>query len=152
MILKAFLFLCGLVSVRCLASPSLEGTWRYDGFFYQGHRYENPNPDLTLTFTFLNNGLDRLYWARVGDNGFCEREAHYTSADNQLYQQVTWVNPKNRSECSKDPDMNLGAESLVNFEVLEDELHLLLELKGEPFHYILRRCFPGESNCPTGSL
>lgn len=146
------LIMVGLAGTGGHASPSdLLGTWRYDGFFYQNHRYENPNPELILTFTFKADGTNRLFWYRTNDPGFCEREANYYVSQDELTQKITWANPANRSDCAKDPDMQVGRTSTVRIDTLGDELHFLLELKGEPFHYILRRCSPSETNCPTGS-
>ena len=45
------------------------GEWQYDGFFYQGKRFANPNPNLILTFTFATDNTARLYWSRTDEKG-----------------------------------------------------------------------------------
>lgn len=119
-------------------SSSVVGEWSYDGFFYDGHRYPNPNPDLSLTFTFRENGISRLYWERTDESGFCEREALYELRGEFLYQKVIWLNPKNLPSCSKDPDMHMGQETESRFEVNTEELRLFFDLNGKEFIYILK--------------
>lgn len=129
-------------------NTSLTGRWQYDGFFFEGHRYPNPNPDLTVQFTFYGEKSSHLIWHRKGDPGSCERKGIYEQRGEYLYQKVTWLNPKNLAECGRDPDMQLGRETLNRFEILPDELRLFFDLNGKEFIYILRRCGPPETECP----
>lgn len=126
-------------------APSIIGSWQYDGFFYEGTRYPNPNPDLILTFSFLGNGISHLYWHRLGEEGFCERRADYRVEDNLLFQSVTWINPKNHRDCAKDPDMQPGDETETRFRLSESELHFFFDLNGKEFIYILKRTLPPPS-------
>ena len=141
MILKALLILMGGLSymvAHAQESESLLGIWRYDGFFYEGNRYPNPNPELELEFTFYANGVSRLFWARKNESGFCECLASYRIAGNLLWQKVTWVNPDNLAECAQDQDMQLGRETQTSFSRPNDELWFRFELNGKPFDYILK--------------
>lgn len=125
--------------MNLLVAALILGTWQYDGFFFDGHRYPNPNPNLNLQFTFTET-VSHLIWWRTGEAGFCEREADYSVEKDLLRQKVTWVNPANLFECSRDPDMHLGQETANPFVIENDELKFTFELNGKPFIYILRRC------------
>lgn len=132
---------------------ALLGTWQYDGFFYDNHRYPNPNPNLILRFTFEPNGVSRLKWYRKDENGFCERLADYKIHDGDfLNQKVTWINPGNAPDCGKDPDMQMGKESDNRFSIQDGELSLHFELNGKEFLYILRRCDPNLTVCPENQI
>jgi hypothetical protein len=142
MILALFIaMMCGLGVQPTVAMPevSILGRWQYDGFSFDNHRYPNPNPDFELTFTFTSDGKSRLYWARKNEVGFCERVAEFHVAAGHLVQRVTWVNPKNASECSKDLDMQMDRETQTQISIGEDELSLHFDLDGKPFLYILKR-------------
>ena len=135
----------GLVfSNRGMGQPHTGGellyTFQYDGFFYDGHRYPNPNPNLILRFTFRTDGISHLKWFRTDEPGWCERKADYQGRKDTLYQKVIWLNPANRADCSRDPDMQLNKETESRFSVENDELHLFFDLNGKEFIYILRRC------------
>ncbi len=121
-----------------IVAALVAGSWQYDGFWFEGHRYPNPNPSLVLTFTFDEGGTSHLYWHRIGEPGFCERKAEYEIRGDLLYQKVTWLNPKNAMDCGRDPDMQLGKETLVKFTFNENELHFYFELNGKEFIYILK--------------
>ncbi len=123
-------------------NPPLVGTWQYDGFFYEGIRYPNPNPSLILTFSFLGNGISHLYWHRVGEEGFCERRADYWLEGHLLHQKVTWINPKNHRDCAKDPDMQPNHETETRFVIQGAELNFFFDLNGKEFLYILKRTLP----------
>jgi hypothetical protein len=132
----------GITQAFAASSRELLGRWQYDGFLYEGHRYPNPNPDLDLTFTFLVDGKSRLSWLRKNDGTFCERIADYQVVEEHLLQKVTWVNPKNASECRADSDMQLGQETDTVISIEEPELTFFVNLNGKPFLYILKRTFP----------
>lgn len=129
----------GLTSALGSPVPSIVGTWQYDGFLYDGHRYPNPNPSLELFFIFNSDGVSKLYWQRRNETAFCERLAKYTQSDNILWQKVIWINPNNSSECAKDVDMNLGQESTTTISIDKSELNFLFDLNGKAFLYILKR-------------
>lgn len=114
------------------------GRWMYDGYYFEGNRFQNPNPDLVLEFHFRDDGISRLHWERRGERGFCERLADYELIDGRLHQRVTWVNPANAQNCSSDPDMQNGRDTHVPFERKGDELWLNIGLSGKDFYYILK--------------
>lgn len=120
-------------------SEKLEGLYKYDGFFHENHRFENPNPNLHLYFTFLPNGQHRLEWFRDEDGERCERTGPYSLESGMLSMQTTWLHPRNHPNCAKDPDMQPNRESMNPVERKGDELWLRLELDGKPFFYILKR-------------
>lgn len=124
--------------IALIAAVLVTGSWQYDGFFFEGHRYPNPNPSLVLVFTFREDGTSRLIWHRENEPGFCEREATYQIKDDYIHQKVSWLNPANASECSKDPDMRMGQETVSRFAVTGGELHFFFDLDGKQFIYILR--------------
>ncbi len=117
----------------------LQGNWRYDGFFYQGHRYPNPNPDLKLTFTFNADNTARLYWKRDNENGFCERKGTWSLQGDVLIQTTTWLNPANDSSCGQDSDMQMGRMTQNQVTLTKDQLSLHMDLNGQEFLYILIR-------------
>lgn len=129
------LLLCGLALPA--HATSIYGVWQYDGFHYEGHRYPNPNPDLFLTFTF-DDTQSRLFWKRQNETGFCERLAEFKVSDGYLWQKVTWLNPKNSFECGKDPDMRLGSETQVRFQITDEHLELYFDINGKEFIYLLK--------------
>jgi len=123
-----------------LGNDDILGTWEYDGFFYDGHRYPKPNPDLDLTFTFKKDSTSRLYWKRKDEAGFCERLANYQLKDDHLIQKTTWINPANAMSCSQDPDMQPDRESdtVITLDKVNMELSFHFDLDGKPFLYILK--------------
>src|SRR5262245_30056746 len=100
-----------------LIIASILGTWQYDGFTFEGHRYPPSDPALIVTFTFSDDGLSRLRWQRSDEAGFCERVAEFKVENETLYQKVIWLNPENKFDCAKDPDMVLGKETWVRYGV-----------------------------------
>ncbi|MGE0763637.1 MAG: lipocalin family protein [Bdellovibrionales bacterium] len=126
----------------CQSTVEIWGEWRYAGFIYEGQRYPLPNQDLFLTFTFKPDGRVRLYWTRFNEDGFCEREATYSLEGDQLHQEVVWVNPDNRPDCSHDPDMTLGRKTSNRYQILGQELHLFLQLDDQDFIYLLEKQTP----------
>jgi hypothetical protein len=120
-------------------SQSILGRWRYSGFEYEGNRY-NPSPNLELFFDFRADGVARLGWSRVGERGFCERQARYLIKDGDiLYQQVLWLNPGNDARCGQDPDMQMGRETENRVEVTGGELRIFMQLNGQDFIYVLSK-------------
>lgn len=118
--------------------PAIVGQWKYSAYSYEGRRQPMPNPDLDLRFTFFADKTSTLKWSYANEEGFCERQGLYEiDNDGWLFQKVTWVNPGNHFSCSRDPDMQMGKESLTRVQIKEDELWLELELNGQPFIYIL---------------
>jgi hypothetical protein len=135
-----------MLTLALLGSPAFAatqtdvlGVWQYDGFFYQNHRYPNPNPELKLTFTFLDDKTAQLYWKRDNEDGFCERKGTFEVQNDVLKQTVTWLNPANDASCAKDPDMQMPRTTENKFAVDKGELSLHMDLDGKDFIYILKK-------------
>ncbi|NJL24387.1 MAG: hypothetical protein HC902_03895 [Calothrix sp. SM1_5_4] len=127
------------------------GDWRYDGFIYEGKRYPHPNPDLVLTFTFYPNGTNRLNWVRKSQDVTCERKADYSlNPEGKLKQKVTWLNPRNHSSCSQDPDMQLGRETEDRIYIHDDEMGIYMDLNNSELIYLLKR--PESTTMTSGSM
>lgn len=118
---------------------SLVGTWQYVGFHYEGRDYPNPNPDLTLLFTFNADGTSHLYWSRKNESGFCERRGIYRLDGDLLWQKTTWVNPENDRSCAMDSDMQPDRETTTTIRLQEDKLAFVLHLDDQEFLYKLER-------------
>jgi hypothetical protein len=125
-------------AVALAASLNVVGNWQYDGFYYQEHRYENPNSNLVLVFTFNADGTERLFWSRTDEKGFCERKGTYTIEGDKLIQQTTWLNPDNDSSCSSDPDMQPNRTTETVIDMNDGNLNIHMDLNGAPFLYILK--------------
>ncbi|MFN7263065.1 MAG: hypothetical protein ACK5UJ_04600 [Pseudobdellovibrionaceae bacterium] len=145
--LFSFIFILLLQSVvgaqatNPLDEERIIGSWKYIGFSYEGHRYNPPNPQLLVLFTFTNNHNLRLYWEYQGEPGnFCESRSHYLVKDSFLRKETYWLNPDNHFSCAQDPDMQLGklTTNRIFFQP-DDELHLLMPLSGKDFFYVLKR-------------
>lgn len=139
--LISLLFAVFILAPKAVADVSIVGNWQYDGFFYEGNRYPNPNPKLVLTFTFNADGSERLYWARSGEKGFCERKGTYLITGDTLEQNATWINPDNDASCAQDPDMQMGQKTKNQFSLGPDgkELNIHMDIDGKPFIYILKQ-------------
>lgn len=129
------------------AMPELEhdlrselwGRWRYTGYIYQGQFQESPNPDLEMTFDFYQDGTDLLHWHRRGERGFCERRGRYQFDGEYLIDEVYWVNPLNRRDCSSDPDMRSGLRQITPARSEHDHLFVDLPLGDETVVYVWER-------------
>jgi hypothetical protein len=138
--LSALLCLLALgASAYADLNSDVAGNWQYDGFFYQGHRYPNPNPALKLTFTFNADQSERLYWKRDDEAGFCERKGTWSLQSDLLNQTVTWLNPANDPSCAQDSDMQMGRATQNHISIDKDELSIHMDLNGQDFIYLLKR-------------
>ena len=119
-------------------TAGLIGTWKFTEYTYEGQTQPAPNPQLDLRFTFNDQGISLLKWFRTDESGFCERTAEYKVENkNKLRQKINWLNPLNDANCSKDPDMQLGHETVTAFRIEKNKLAFELELNEKPFLYIL---------------
>lgn len=94
------------------------------------------DPKLILTFTFDDQGMNQLYWTFDDHKTFCDRSAEYTYENNVLSQEVVWVNPKNKSDCGADTDMQMGRKTESPLEVVDGKLHLHIPFSGSEIIYI----------------
>jgi hypothetical protein len=128
------LLLCSPV----FAQTSLSGEWKLTEMIYRGERVPPLNPKLNLFWTFFENGTERLYWDRRGENGFCERFAHFEITNNKLHEAVFAVNPLNSLDCAQDPDMQVGRQTSNVIEINNNEILLHLQLADEELIYVLK--------------
>jgi hypothetical protein len=126
------------IGLACAAQVPPKGEWLLQSMIYRGQVIPLPNPDLHLTWTFFENGTDRLYWDRGGAE-FCERFAHFRIENNQLIEKTFALNPENASECMKDPDMQMDRETETLIEILnENEIRMTFPMGEEILIYVLR--------------
>lgn len=116
----------------------LQGEWHLEGMIYRGHKVPPLNPNLNLRWNFFDNGTERLYWSRQGENGFCERFANYQVQDGYITEKVFSMNPANNPECAQDPDMQLGRETKTKIEIQIQQILLHLQLGDEELIYVLK--------------
>ena len=133
-----FLMLSLLFPAHGYVNKDILGHWKFTEMIYRGERVPLPNPDLNLNWTFFKNGTERLYWDRGGTSGFCERFSYYNVAANVLVLETYFLNPRNASDCSKDPDMQMGKKSKIKIEALKNELHFYFQLGEEELIYVLK--------------
>ena len=131
--------LIGLLSpVYGFVNKDILGHWKFSEMIYRGEKVPLPNPDLNLNWTFFKNGTERLYWDRGDTSGFCERFSYFNVETNVLSVETLFLNPRNASDCSKDPDMQVGKNAKIKIDVLKDELHFYFQLGEEELIYVLR--------------
>jgi hypothetical protein len=122
-----------------LSMNSLLGIWLFTSIFYQGAVRPPPNPDLKIYYTFQSESQNELYYYRTNESGFCRRWADYKINQGNLIQNVTATDVDNNNECSLDTDMQMGNHSEVHFEIINDDLHLFLQLGEEEIRYIFKK-------------
>lgn len=115
------------------------GQWKYIGFIYRGAFQGPPNPNLVLTFEFLEDGSDILKWSYTNEEGFCERKGQYSYDGVHLTDKIVWVNPKNSIECQKDPDMVNGKVQITPLRRVDNQIQLEIPLSDETLIYILAK-------------
>lgn len=113
------------------------GQWKFKEMIYKGQSVPLPNPDLNLNWTFFKNGTERLYWDR-GTEAFCERFSYYSFEGDSLLEEPFFLNPRNASDCSKDPDMQIGKKTKIKINVSKNELHFYFQLGEEELIYVLK--------------
>lgn len=132
---------CSVFAAETAEDPSTQilGKWQFYKYHYQGSERPLPNPNLILTFEFLADGSNVLHWERQGQEGFCERKGSYTITNGQLSDRVTWVNPQNAVECSRDPDMRVGRTAVVPVSFRNSDFWLHLTLSGDVLIYVWKK-------------
>jgi len=129
------------------ARSVVEGRWVFFRMIYQGQERPPLNPDLLILLELRPDGTDRLFWTRQGQEGFCERLAHYTDEAPFLSEEIYWANPRNARECARDPDMTPGRKGSTRVEIHPgtgspggEVLYMHLGLGDETLIYVWRRC------------
>lgn len=118
---------------------SLLGIWLFTSLFYKGEVIPPPNANLKIYYIFQSESQNELYYYRTNEPGFCRRWAEYSVTNQNLIQKVTSVDSENNSECSMDTDMQMGNASQVKYEIIDDQLHLHLQLGEEQIKYIFTK-------------
>jgi len=117
-------------------SLNLLGSWQYVAFLYQDQIHPLPDSNLVLIFSFSSNGSESISWTRKGSPGFCQATAVYQVDGDNLDSKIISTNPQNNDDCSNDPDMQVGKESVTPAEIRNGQLFLNIGLSGEDFYYI----------------
>lgn len=118
---------------------SLIGIWLLTGMIYQGNVISPPNPHLKLFYIFQNSAVNEVYYYRDNEAGYCRRTAEYSVDTNNIYQKIVAVDPGNNSDCSLDTDMQMGNQSKVKYEIIDNKFHLHLPLGEESLVYIFTK-------------
>lgn len=117
-------------------SAEIVGSWKAIGYFYEGQFVQPEDPQLTLTFDFYADGTHRLYWKMKTDKFFCERKGLWRVEGDQLFMEVTWVNPESGSSCFQDPDMQMGKKTQSRIEVKNNQLLLEIPFSDSVIIYV----------------
>lgn len=112
------------------------GHWQAIGYFYQEQFVQPPDPQLTLTFDFYKDGTHRLYWKMKTEKTFCERKGTWRVEGDQLFVEVTWLNPKNGSQCSEDPDMHIGQKTQSKIRIKDSQLFVEIPFSDSVIIYV----------------
>lgn len=122
-----------------MVSQTILGMWLFTSLIYQGASMPLPNPDLKITYEFLDTGINTLHYYRKGEQGFCERRAAFEFSGQRMTQQVIWVNPKNAIWCDQDTDMQLGNRSWSDAWIEGKKFYLSIPLSEEEIIYVWDR-------------
>lgn len=142
---KIFLiFIITFLQINAHASSSLStnpllGSWIFFKMNYRGQELNPPNPALRLILEFVTDDLNRIYYKRDDEAGFCERKANYSFNEKILFQKVVWVNPDNQMSCGQDPDMQLGKVTANNAYIKDGLFYLEMPLSDEIITYIWKK-------------
>jgi hypothetical protein len=115
---------------------TLLGVWLFTGLIFQGQDMPLPNPNLKIEYHFTENGLNRLFYYREGEQGFCERTARFQFSENTLFQEVLSVNPDNAPWCAQDQDMRAGYKSWSRAWIKNEKFHLAVMMGEEQLVYV----------------
>ena len=132
-LILALIFIAPLAKAGSL---SIVGEWQFTALRYQGKEMPPLNPALFIIYQFDDQGHSRLYWTRKDESGFCERRGLYVASQIQFLDYVIWVNPHNRGDCGKDPDMQIGKSGLNTYRVKDGRFELDLPLGDDILTYI----------------
>lgn len=117
----------------------LLGSWLFVALFYRGEVLPLPNEDLRQYYNFNSQSENELFYFRVGERGACRRKAHYEIKESVIEQTVTEVDSDNADFCSQDPDMQMGAFSIVPFELKNNQLWMTVPLGEEDIVFIFEK-------------
>ncbi len=134
-----FLNIISFFSLSSAATETLTGSWQAVGYYYENQFIQPPDPQLTLTFDFFENGTHRLFWRMKGESTFCERKGTWRLDGDQLFIEATWVNPENGPQCSGDPDMKVGTKTQSTVSFQNDQLWIELPFANSIMIYVWDR-------------
>ena len=134
-----FLASCAVSAQTQGIPPEMEGTWVLTEVIYKEERQPPLDPDLNLRWSFFANETARLYWDKKGIEGFCERFSSFTVVNEVFTDEVFAVNPKNISECGKDPDMVMGRKVETKLVLAPGEVLIDMQVGDEKITYVLTR-------------
>lgn len=138
------MFLLLIPSYVSAAPPEqpLVGSWQAIGYYYENNFIQPDDPQLTLVFDFFPDGTHRLFWKLKGENSFCERKGLWRTEEDQLFIEVTWVNPDNGASCSSDPDMKNGLKTQSKISFVNDQLWLEIPFSDTYMTYVWNPLLP----------
>lgn len=114
----------------------LQGSWQAIGYYYEGQFIQPPDAQLILTFDFFADGTHRLFWRIKTESKFCERKGLWRVDGDQLFIEVTWVNPENGPTCSQDPDMQMGLKTQSTVDVKASQLFIEMPFSDSIIIYV----------------
>ncbi len=112
------------------------GSWQAIGYYYDGQFTQPPDPQLILSFDFLEDGTHRLFWRLITETKFCERKGLWRLEGDQLFIEVTWVNPDNGPTCGQDPDMQKGLKTQSTVDIKSSQLFIEMPFSDSVIIYV----------------
>lgn len=125
----------------------LIGIWLYTSLIYRGTPIPPLDENLQMYFIFNNENENQLFYYRTSAEGQCRRTATYSYRDNKLYQKIVSADASNAANCSEDPDMQPGRETVSDLEVTENCMYLTLPLGDETLTYVWQKTGAPEAGC-----
>ncbi len=120
-------------------SSFLLGSWLFVAIFYRDQILPLPNEALKQYYIFSSQSENKVFYFRLGERGTCERTASYEIKGSTIEQTVTNLSSENADFCSQDPDMRLGAFSIVPYQLKENQLWMSLPLGEEEIIFIFEK-------------
>lgn len=138
---KTLILLLALISINANAQGSVvEGHWFFYKKIYQNQEIpEPPGATLRMHFEFSAKGESTLYWWHEGEKDLCRRKGIYSVEEDQIVDEVTWVDPKNSYHCVQDPDMQLGRRTRTPFYFRGGDLAIRFHLGDESLDLVWKK-------------
>jgi hypothetical protein len=122
-----------------LACVQILGAWRFDHYIYKKQDLPARDPNMELIFEFKDSGESRLYWSSDQGHSFCERKGTWTcDREGLVVDTVTEANPRNKMDCSADPDMQPGHRAEIPYQRVDDKLYFTIPLGNEEIIYVFQ--------------
>ena len=102
-----------------LTGPDIVGEWRFVGMIYEGQHMPPRDARLDLRYSFGADGKSHMIWTYDNDATFCDRRGEYKIEGSKLLDHTLWINPKNRSDCGSDSDMQLDKTTRAPFRLVD---------------------------------